>query len=389
MKTQGIGRTDRELLVWISWILLLFAFGLRVCVAYFQPRPNYFWHTDTTAYWGDAESLLREGRLSHGAAPPGLAILLVPFVWMKIPAFQVVLVVQSLLGTLTILLAMRITRYLSNRHAALLCGLILAVYPPLLNLTRQLITETWFILFLVLSVSCLLRDSLLRWFLGGCAAGMACLIRPAALGVVLFTSCAFVSFRPLRSRAPLYLTGVAAFLLFGTALQSHSAGHLVFFGQTSQTATYKPVWGGYATVDEAEAMQRGSYLDFLVRSPKQFVTERVISVGTLLSPWPLGSAERSLSNKLLIAASDLCVYALILWACRRVRRATWKVETWFLVAPVCGLVTFYGLLFSQPRYRWPFMPFLVCIVAVVWGNWKAATSGWPGSLRSEDHSDPR
>ena len=185
-----------------------------------------------------------------------------------------------------------------------------------------------------------------------------------------------VAVRPFRPRLLPYATGVVALLVCGSALQSLSAGHFVFFGQGSQAGTVKPVLGGYTFLSPEDAGARGGYLDHLITFPVDFMRERITSLVTLLCPWPLGIQKRSMGTWIIIATSDLTAYALALWALVASRRLVppLKSQTWLLAAPMLGLTLFYGLLFSQVRYRWPFMPFLLCYFSIVWASVAGARS---------------
>ncbi|MBN2576797.1 MAG: glycosyltransferase family 39 protein [Deltaproteobacteria bacterium] len=353
----------------IATILLTTAV-VRVVVAYCQPHPNYFWHNDTTSYWGNAESLLRHGVLKYwNWGPPGLSIVLLPFVAAGVSPFDVVVIWQSLLGTLTVLLAMILTERLSCMYSALVAGAILAVYPPLLNLSRQLITETWFIFALFLAIWLLMSDRRLLSLVAGLVAGLSCLMRAPCLGIALAITCVLLYFRNLRSRLVPFLGGVACMLVVGAFLVSRSAGHLALFPQSDETVGIRPVVGGYEEIGPAEIAARRNYLHFMTHSPVQYLKERGISILVLLSPWPFGE-DRTVIKKLVIASSDSFVYLLALWAVVHLRRRQLRPELFLVATPVIGSIAFYGLLFSQPRYRWPFMPFLVCLFAIVWGEWR-------------------
>jgi hypothetical protein len=350
-------------------ILFLLAFCARFLCTYFQPFPGYFWHTDAKLfYWPDALGLVETGKLAnHGSSPCGLPILLAPFVVCNVSPFHVVLIWQSMVGALSALLAMIIVEEMSEKVSyGFIAGIWIAFYPPLLNLSRQLLTETWFITFLFFGLYLVRRKSPFPVVLGGACVGFTALIRSPGLGVVLALLGFFFLVPAQRAKVFPFFIGAGCVIAAGSWLTSYSADHFVFLSEQSGVAMiYKPVLGGYESVNSVG--RNTSYFGFLVHNPGAFLEERLISAITLFSPWPFGG--RSFYTKIIICVSDAIVFGVFAIAVVLAIRKRLLKEEWFvLLAPFFGLAFFYVALFSQPRYRWQFMPFLICFSVVVFSE---------------------
>ena len=359
------------------------AFCARFLCAYFQPSPGYFWHFDAkTWYWPDAVGLVETGRLAgHGFSPCGLPILLVPFVVCNVSPFHVVLIWQSVVGAMSALLAMIIVEEMSRKLSyGLIAGIWIAFYPPLLNLSRQLLTETWFITFLFMGLYLVRRRSRFLVVMGGACMGFTALIRSPGLGAVLALLAILFLVRSQRAKVLPFLIGAACVIAAGNWLVSYSAGHFVFLsGQSGVVLTVRPVLGGPEPVS---SVGRGnSYFGFLIHDPKTFMGERLFSAITLFSPWPFGD-DRSFYTKSIICVSDTIVFGLfVITIVLAIRKRRLNGE-WFVLfgallwsrAVLCGVV----LAAALPLVVYALSDLFLCC-CVLWDN---AAEGYASSSGS-------
>ena len=102
-------------------------------------------------------------------------------------------VADALLGTLVVLLVFLIARRIWGTRVALAAAALVAVFPPLVLLSTELLSETSFIALALGSILAMLRfreDGLLRWaLLAALLAGLATLVR--SNGIVLVALIAF------------------------------------------------------------------------------------------------------------------------------------------------------------------------------------------------------
>lgn len=124
----------------------------------------------------------------------------------------VVRVLQCMVGAATVVGLYLIARRLVPR-AAIGIGILTAMYGPLVAISHEVLTETWFTFWLVLAVYCLVREKRSAHgdrsaALGGIVIGLATLTRPA--GLILLT--AYIAHEMLGPRSWRRLSIVLAFV---------------------------------------------------------------------------------------------------------------------------------------------------------------------------------
>jgi 4-amino-4-deoxy-L-arabinose transferase-like glycosyltransferase len=124
--------------------------------------------------------------------------------------------VQALVGAGTTVLVWALARRLHSR-SAVLAGLLAALYGPLVAISSEVMSETWFTFWGALSLWLLLdasggRGGKWRSLIGGVAIGLAGLTRP--VGLLLWPAFALTAFLRLGRRAwgPVLWVGLAAAL---------------------------------------------------------------------------------------------------------------------------------------------------------------------------------
>lgn len=181
-------------------LILLFAAYLRH-TAVTQSLVMDPYRADAAVYYNSAYNLRKYGVYSHEAdtvvgkatdpkpdafVTPGYPLFLAAFVDAppNLAVFKTVALWQTLLGTLTVLLAYLFFRYVVRNWVALIIALLIAISPQLVNTTIYLLSETLFTFWLTLALLAFtLHAKGTRWFypgllLTGLLFGIAALTRP-------------------------------------------------------------------------------------------------------------------------------------------------------------------------------------------------------------------
>jgi len=151
--------------------------------------------------------------------PPLLPIVLAGVYGVAGHRYWVARALIALLGAATCVVLMRIARRLFGQPAAVVAGLLAAIYPKLIYYAGEPVTETPYTFLLTCTVAVLLaaQDSeagLWRWPLGGALIGLATLCRSALLAFMPFACLWTFVVRPRKLRA----AWEAAFLAAGFVL---------------------------------------------------------------------------------------------------------------------------------------------------------------------------
>lgn len=173
--------------------LLLLAFCLRLLLPaaalILTGRSEAFETADSAKYLRLAEALVREGRYYDGGEPeifrpPGYPLILSLGVLVNHP-YAVPILLQALLGTLTVYLIYRCALLLiGDKHVAIACGLLGAIEPVLLVWSSAIMAETLLTACVTLAVWALLRhlnDDSKGWLLAAAGAtSAAAYVKPIA-----------------------------------------------------------------------------------------------------------------------------------------------------------------------------------------------------------------
>ncbi len=184
-------------------LVVLFSFSLLVGLLFLflfrnvGPEEHRIPGTDyLEVYKPNTEYFLREGRLQIGngredgsIVPPGYPLFLVTsFViasWLRVSELSVVIIMNVLVGSLSVLLLFLIAEHVFNRKVALLASLLWATYPISLWFLKNPHTEVPFIFFLLAATLTFLvgfEQNKIRVALAvGILLGIATLIRPIGL----------------------------------------------------------------------------------------------------------------------------------------------------------------------------------------------------------------
>lgn len=128
---------------------------------------------------------------------PMYPVFLAGVYYLPTPDRLTVILLQIILGALTVALVYRIGIHLFEKRVALAAGLIAAIYPPFVFITVRILTEALFLPLLAASVLFTIRFARIGgkvdFILAGTLTGLACLTRPlifyfpplVALGIFL------------------------------------------------------------------------------------------------------------------------------------------------------------------------------------------------------------
>jgi hypothetical protein len=340
------------------------AYALQFVASLLQPSPDYFWMTDSPAYWANATEFARTGRIAEPFFPMGASLFLSPFVAMGVEPYSVVLWVHPAVHAVSAVAAFLIVRSALAAIPAAAAGLMVASYPPLLNYSRQLISEPWFVATLMVGLWLAIRPGRERALLSGVLFGTATLVRTPGLGIVALMPVSLLLLKRAKTDAAAFVVGASAVIITGVMIASASAGRPVFLTSgVSMTTGCRSIYGGYEFL--AVHDQPASYLSHLIQSPGLFAQERLFALLNIISPWPLGEG-RGLATKLLIFLSDAPVLFFTIASIGLSRRSRRVDDVLLLLVPAIGLISFYTLLFAINRYRMPYIPPLICYGVWVW-----------------------
>ncbi len=219
----------------VHGVLAVVAVALLVRVLVVILTPHFVPQTDSAAYDRTAVSLAQHGRFPASDFTSGPTAFRPPVFPLALAVVYKVVgissaatrweagrLLEAALGAVAVALVAMIALRLWGRRAALLAGLIAAVYPPLVLVGSSLMTEPLFIALLLAAVltALIARDSEHRWryeVLTGVLVGLGALTR--GNGIALLVPICFLvwSHRPRLSRrsvlSPLVVIGATAVTL--------------------------------------------------------------------------------------------------------------------------------------------------------------------------------
>ena len=180
--------------------LLLVAFVIRA--AYILTLEERLYWPDERVFDNIALSLINGNGYASGLyrANPVLPFFLATLYELLGHSYLAARLVQSIIGTLTVLLMFSLAQRLFNRRVAFLCGLVMAFYPPLIYICGVFVVTCLFTFLIALSMYLLSSNnkpngqpSVSLLVLSGVALGITVLCRPIFLSFIPFAAF-FVAF---------------------------------------------------------------------------------------------------------------------------------------------------------------------------------------------------
>ncbi|MDP6717463.1 MAG: glycosyltransferase family 39 protein [Pirellulaceae bacterium] len=409
-------------------LVLGIALATRVGAAFWWqarlPDARAFAYGDSASYWVLAQHIVRGEPYCYGIdqspvfRTPGYPLLLAglfcvtgddpPAIWARL--------LGAVIGTATIGGLIYLTRQLFDTRAALVAGLLAAIYPGSIGMSVFVLSESPFCLVMVTQLICwvkLARSTEGSWKIGwsvaiGALAGIATLIRPSwllftpfALGVgALFgrrsrqdaVQAAIILLAIVVTMSPWWIrnyrvTGglVATTLQMGaslydglnpTATGASDMRFVAAFHQAQQqadaTAPTKLVGTFSQRLDDR---MRAAALDWARTHPGQVVRLMVIKFARMWSPWPHAEEMQNWTFRLIVVLGFVPLLGLALWGAFRNIRGGWPYGLCLL--PAVYFSVLHMIFVSSIRYRQPAMlPLIVLAAAAVCAClplWKPAT----------------
>lgn len=189
-------------------------FLLSLCVRLFYVQERFWLAGDSADYLPLARNLAifksfaftaADGSLMPTAFRPVLYPLLISLFWNESsPPFKEVLLIQSILGAVTVVLIYLIAKESFSRRISVASSLLFSFSPLILQYTATIMTETLFIFLAVISIFFMMKK---RFLWAGVFLGLAFLARPIILPFLLFII--FLSFlSPILRKFSLNFIGV-------------------------------------------------------------------------------------------------------------------------------------------------------------------------------------
>lgn len=343
--------------------------------------------------------------------------------WCFGPSPAAVLVVQALLGTLSILLTYMLGRYITTRNGAIIAAALVAASYEMAYQTTRLYTEALFtVLLLLMLISfyrALRRPTAGRFTAGGLLLGVMNLCRPTAVLLPIAMAIVLPWRWPIVKRARLAIVFGLAMLLpiapwtYHNWRQYHSflplavstavlwQGSPAFYHRIQQGASLLDVWktdlnpavnGGHSphTIEGDRYFHRRA-MDSIKAEPVLWVWYCVqksifLWIGNPAIDWPFqfrsgysaGRAAGIFTARVLVAAAAVALIALV-------ARFQWRLLRRFLpMLMVClYFTTIHGLTFPEARYSYPLHPVLALLIGA------AAVRGWRSVKRRAAYKKAR
>jgi 4-amino-4-deoxy-L-arabinose transferase-like glycosyltransferase len=317
--------------------------------------------------------------------------------------FEVVRVVQAVLGALLVPLMWHLAGAAFGSAAARVCAWLVAVSPPLITYSGMLLTEVLSAALLVASiwlfVTAAARDSRTRFVAAGLTAGVLVLLREEMLLVIVAVAAAGLwKRRPALGPAPLlaFALSVAACVGVWTA-----RNYIVFHrpilvtahgGETLWISTkgwnewrfddprYRRLVEGRDYI-ERDAVLRRDAVRTIAAAPLQYAvlclerlpqlwisshTSYVQGLWQSFGVYRANGAYGRVAVKALLLAVNTALLAAAVWGAVLIRRSTGGLsfEAWILAIPILSISLVHFFLFATSRYQVPVLPFVAAFAAV-------------------------
>jgi hypothetical protein len=339
--------------------LLIIAFFVRIIAANYSGMPHYT--IDSRNYIWQAE-ILKNGGYDN-FFPNGYPFIIL-IVSMISPLESGLLWLNIVLSVFTILLIFLITEKLTgNFYIAFSSAIILSFYPTQVNYVHFILTEIPVTFFLALAVYLFQKDKLIY---SGLALGFAVIIRTTLIFVpFLFSFYLFFNYRKNVA-----IKWLLSFLIIPLLMMSY--GYIVsgYFtlGRNFTQNIYVTLKEHYK-ISYSKTQGISAYLNYMISSPVQFLTDRVNSFWNL---WgylpPIADGFRSnFIYRILVGLR----FPLLILAIYGYMKSESKRIPFLLILTAISITLIHTMFFSNTRFTIPAEPFLI-ILAVIGIN-KALT----------------
>jgi 4-amino-4-deoxy-L-arabinose transferase-like glycosyltransferase len=391
--------------------ILLLAFGLRLTAAVWwqerQPAGSEFAFGDSHSYWNlgrvIAEGKPYEYAKSRVFRTPGYPLLLSTlFRFNEQPPVTWARALGAVLGVAAVGGVICLTGQMFDRRAALLAGLLTAVYPGAVGMSVFILSEAPFCPFMMAQLICWTAASdrvapLGRWLtfagLGGCASGLANLVRPSW---ILFTPMiALLALLFVRSQRRHLIIAIVMLLTTSITMApwwirnyqvtgafvptTLEIGASLYDGLNPRANGDSDMWfvdefrtrheqGHGETVYEIRLSQamRDAAIDWARHNPGRVLELAGDKFLRMWSPWPNAEELQSATFRWLTMAGYLPLLLAGIWG--GVRYFSRGFTIWICLLPAVYFTGLHVIFVSSIRYRQPAMlPLIVLAAAAVTG----------------------
>lgn len=407
---------------WAAAILLV-ALLLRLAAGvWWQERlamGQKFGFGDSAGYWELARTMAAGEPYQYGSPDakifrtPGYPFLLSLLfrVFQGAPPVLAARALSALLGTLAVLLVIRLGQQLFTPQIGLLAGVWTALYPEAIAMSTFVLSEAPFCVFMLLHLSAWVaawqaevpRQRVLQALLGGVFGGVATLMRPSWLLFLPFAAClalVLTNQRPKHAAivgamlAGLCLTmlpwwvrnycvagrfvptslQVGASLYDGLSPTATGASEMSFVPEfiaeqrAADAAAEAPLPGIFE--DRLDTRMRDASVQWTRQNPWQALQLAGVKFLRMWNFVPNAAEMRGGTLRLALAATYSPTILLALIGVWRYARRGWPYVLCLLPAPYFTIL--HCIFVSSIRYRQPAMlPLIVLAAAVVWEGWRA------------------
>lgn len=352
----------------LLFFIISIGFLVRVAVCFLFHLPHR--HTDTFMYYDQAAALIKGGYINY--APngfPGL-IALVEKVFNTSNPDYILLGMNILMGTCSIIFVYVITEQLfKNHYISIVAAILMALYPNQVSHTRWILTEVPCTFFILGAYYTWLNKQRL-W--SGIFLGISVLFRPTLLPVGL----CLLLYQIFRSRRiPFsFITGITIPLL-GIALFSYvKIGKFSITGNETvnvvyAVSSYTARTNGEIDWDapkrhpeiQTSAQARKLYFQHAVQDPVLFVKQRLASFWELWGFFPSSmNGTRGVGARLFIGLFNLFLISGSVFC---IIKTFFDHRVLFLLFPVLSLTFIHVMLVSLARYTVPMEPYLIILTS--------------------------
>ncbi len=359
--------TDRRARNLLAGILLL-GFLLRIVIVFFVPLLHM--HRDTYDYYRQADIILMGRYLNY--FPNGYPFIVVIAKTISENHSQLILLWLNIFMSLaTVYFVYDIgKRVFGKVSVALGAAFLMAVFPPLLNYVRWIMSETPTIFFLTGAYFFYYRRQ--NWC-SGLFFGLATIVRtniaPVFVGLLILELIwkRRVNYRLLiTALIPIVMVGGYCWLQTGKfSIQGNARINILYSVTASGSNIDFRIGEKYPEIDtEDKAMKM--YMDHMKKEPGEYLGQRVANAWEL---WGFFASDaqgfRSPVTRLLLGACNffLVVFGLIGWWMLRKQFIAFILILPFAVVSAVGI-----LIVAIPRYAYPAHPFMILLG--VWTIWR-------------------
>ena len=368
-------------------LFLILVISIIIRIGYVMVLEGELYFPDSVRYDRIALELLTGNGFSSASTAPLYPIFL-SFIYRFFGhSFLMVRIIQSVVGSASILMIYLIAREIFSEKAGLIAGSISAVYPFFIFFTGLLLTETLFI-FLLLCLIFFLRKMTIRlqWSYTVCTgifAGLSILIKPVMSYFLLFALVVVLAAcgggrKKLFAKVMLVLL-ITGIILMPWARSNHKkTGEFIFLTTSGGLTLYEsnnPLADGGPGLEKiirTEEMRNMNEIEldkhfkrqailFIKNNPRRFIRLTIIKLRRFWSPVPNASSYRSMKYKLISIFSFCPVILLAVWGMIAWRKQ-WKYLL-FLYLPVVFFCLLHMVILGSVRYRIPVMPFMIVLAA--------------------------